>query len=543
MALALVAVGVWLLLAGRGNAFHGDELYYYAHLVAVDGVPTTVHGIEYVLAPHNAHGVIAGRLAYEVLFELVGTDYFWFRLVEVIGVLACATLLFLHARRLVSPWLALAFGLSLLTVGSANETLMWPFDLHTVYAAALGLGAIFACERGDRRGDALACGLLTLSVATLEVGLAFAVGVAVSVLLRADRLRRLWIFLVPVALYLAWSVWARKFGQSAFELENVTLIPSTAARALAAVLGSLLGLNPRDLWAGLTGISAAAWVAAAAAVAALVLRIRRGGLAPAFWVFLATALAYWGTMAMGARAPDSTRYIFVGSLLVLLVAVEALRGLRLPRALAPVAFLVVAFAFWPNLEKLNDGRRSELRDAAVLRAELGMLDLAGPHSALPGYAPSTDARVGEAYGYLGVGLDTTNYFHGAAEYGELGMSVPEVRAANLEVRHIADASLVGAYAMGLREVTPPPNSRMCPSVTDASAKNVAYFELDSRGALLGAISGPVEIDVSRFVRGLPGVKLGDIERGDWVAVDLPRDRAPDPWRAVVDGPVRVCPLR
>lgn len=191
LALAMVASATWLLLAGKGNVLHGDELFYFSHLVDKGGGLARIDGAEYLFAPHNGHLVILGRLFYELLFGLFGSDYFWFRAAEVLGILTCSGLFFALAWRRTSPPIALAFTLPLLTLGYANEVLMWPFDLHTLYSAALGLGAFLALERDDRRGDVLTAVLLVLSVAMLEVGVAFAVGVAVSVLLRDDRRRRL----------------------------------------------------------------------------------------------------------------------------------------------------------------------------------------------------------------------------------------------------------------------------------------------------------------------------------------------------------------
>jgi hypothetical protein len=541
LALAMIASATWLLLAGRGNGLHGDELFYYAHLVGKDGINSTLHGLEYLLAPHNAHLVFGGRLAYEALLDLGGTDYTLFRAVEVLGILLCAGLFFASARRGLDPWVALAMSISLLTLGYANETLMWGFDLHTVYAAALGVAAILLLERGERRADLFACLLLVLSVATLEVGLAFAIGAAVSVLIRNDRARRLWIFLVPLALYVAWWAWARKFGQSDIELSNVKLIPHELVDALSAVVGSVLGINSSPE-AAFVGTTPAATVAAGFALAGLVYRVRRGGVPPALWAFLATALAYWLTMAMGGRAPDSTRYVFVGTLLVLLVAAEAMKGLRFSPLAIGGFFLVVALAIPPNVAKLNDGRGYELHEAEVNGAEYGMLDLAGPARTVDGYYPGLDPRVQEAGGRVGVGIAAESYFPSSDQYGSLRMPLATLRHKDSGLRNAADATLVGAYGLNLEPRSAPAGGSSCPSVTDASRENVAYFKLEPGGAVLGAPSGPVEVSLSRFTGGLPAVPLGTIPAGRWAEVRIPRDAAPDPWRAVVNGPVAVCPL-
>ena len=61
---------------------------------------------------------------------------------------------------------------------------------------------------------------------------------------RDDRWRRVWIFLIPLVLFAIWWLWAQKFGQSEVELVNVKLIPIDFTNALAAVVGSIFGLNP-----------------------------------------------------------------------------------------------------------------------------------------------------------------------------------------------------------------------------------------------------------------------------------------------------------
>lgn len=543
LVLAMAASATWLLLAGAGLTFHDDELFYYANLVTRDGVTAPLFGVEYLFAPHNGHLVLLGRVAYEILFDLAGSSYVVFRAVEVVGVLLCAGLFFLLARRRTSPWIALALSISLLFLGYANETLIWPFNLHTVYAAAFGLGAFLALERDDRAGDVAACVLLVLAVATLEVGLAFVVGVAVLVLLREDRGKRLWIFLVPVALYALWWLWARQFHQSDLLFSNIRLVPSELVNALGAVAGCLLGLNPTggEVRPELVEVAPGGMVAAGFAIAGLVYRVRHGSVPPTLWAFLATAIAYWLTMAAGGRPPDSTRYVFVGAVLVLLVGVDAIRGIRFrPLAIAGF-FLVVALAIPPNVAKLYDGRNAMLYFSRVIGSEYAMLQLARDEVA-PGYIPASDPTVGEAGGGLLVPLTAGNYLEGAERNGPFGMSLPDLRSGDPRFGAIADATLVGALRLRLNPSPRPSGAGSCPSVTDATPRNVAYFDLEDGGAVLGARGQTVQVSLSRFGLNVPGVSLGTLRPGEFATLRIPPDAAPDPWRAVVSGPVYVCPL-
>jgi hypothetical protein len=544
LGIAMLVSATWVLLAGSDLAINGDEVFYIAQLVTRDGVVAPVHGVEYFFAPHNGHLVLGGRLVFQALFDLAGTHYFVFRIAEVAGILVCVGLFYALARRRTEPLIALAFSVSLLFLGYANETFLWPFDLHTVYALAFGLGALLALELGDRRGDVAACVLLTLSVMTLEVGLAFAVGVAVSVLLREDRSRRLWIFVVPIALYAAWWLWARKFGQSEAELANVDLIPRTVVDALASIAGSLTGLNPTgaDVPAMQTTVTTAGVVLAAIAVAALALRVRRGGVPPTLWVSLAIALAYWVQIAMGGREVDSARYLFVGTTMVLLVAAEALRGIRVQPLAIVAIFLVVALALPANIAKLYDGRAPMRAEAAVTHTEYTMLDLARGRVDSK-YVPASSAAVQEAGGGIFVPLSAGDYLDVRDSYGSLGIPLDEVRSEDLRMRWIADAALAGALAVELEHVAAPADPASCPSVLNAHPDDVAYFDLERGGVLLGSRAGrPVKVRVSRFARGLAQVPVGKLAPGEWATLKIPPDAARDPWLAVVDGPVYVCSL-
>jgi hypothetical protein len=542
---AMCVSATWLMIAGDGLTFVNDDVFYYAQfLVHGTGDIRPSHGLEYFLAPSNGHLQVLGKLIYRGIFEVFGANYAVFRAFDIAGVLACVALFFELSRRRVGPLVALVPCISLLFLGYAWESFIWAFDLHTIYALALGLGAILALLRGDRRGDVLACILLVLSIAMIELGLAFAVGIAVSVLLRPDRWRRLWIFLVPIALYGGWWLWAQHFDQPSIELANVKLIPLTVTNAVAAIAGSVFGLNPTGagVFEPTTGITGWGSALAALGVAALVWRVSRGGVPRTLWVFLAVAVAYWILIALGGRAADSSRYIFVGTLLVFLVAADALAGARLPAAAVFVALGVVAFAIPPNVAKLYDGRGPQLNDATTSRVEYAMLDLVrGPIP--PEYAPGKDKRVTDLGGSVFTPLEAGDYLEAADRFGHLGMPLDELREQSLERREIADASLVGALGLKLRPAPVPAQPADCPSSLDGRPGHGVFFTPPRAGTLLGSRSKqPIEVSLGRFGEGGAGVRLGKLSPGEWASVDLPADSAPDRWWVVLDGPAYVCPL-
>jgi hypothetical protein len=541
----MMVSATWLLISGRNTTFSGDDIYYYARYI-IHGFSTEPgNGVEYFLAPHNGHLQLGGKLLYRLLFEIAGTNYTFFRAVDIAGILIAVGLFYVLARRRVGPLAALAPCVLLLFLGYAWEPLIWAFDMHTVYALVFGLAALMMFDRNDTRGDVAGCVLLVASVSMIELGLAFILGAAVLILVQRGRWQRLWVVLVPIVLYVAWWLWARQFHQPAINLRNIHLFPIDAVNALAAIAGSLTGLNPTgaDVAAQVTTITAAGTVLAFIGLVALVLRVRRGPVPHTLWAFLTVALAYWLTIALGGREPDSSRYIFAGSVLVLLVAADALSGIGLrPLAIAGL-FVVVAIAIPPNLAKFYDGRRLQLNDAAASRTEYAMLELGG-NRIKPGYNPGTDPAVIEVGGGVNASLPVEEYFRAAGEFGSLGYSLDQVRDQAPEFRQAADVTLVDGLGIHLQDVPNPPAPSNCTEIANGSPQLLAYFPLPPDGGLIHARSHePVEVRLNRFAKDGDGVTIGQIEPGSWVELRVPPDNASVPWRILVNGRVTVCSLR
>jgi hypothetical protein len=257
-----MALGSALMLAqGRDTSFSGDELAYFARLIDIHGGgqghdwPSPY----YLFAPHNGHLQLIGKLFYEAVFAVAGPSHATLRVIETLAVLGCVALFFELARRRVGSALALGPCLVLLVLGAAWENLLWPFDLHTLLALAAGLGAMLALERGGPRGDAITCALLAVSTFTLELGLVFLVAAAIVILLGAQARRRVWILVIPAALYAVWWVWARQFGQSSLDLANLPHLPASLLDSLTAVIAALLGLFPAGVAVAVHNLGTTAW--------------------------------------------------------------------------------------------------------------------------------------------------------------------------------------------------------------------------------------------------------------------------------------------
>jgi hypothetical protein len=541
------AIGVsatWLILAGYGLSFANDDLFYYAHLVNRDGVEIPIHGLKYFFAPSNGHLQVFGKLVYEVLFDFAGGGNYWvFQAFDVAGVMACVVLFFVFAKRRIGPIPALVPCVSLLFLGFGWEAFIWAFDMHTIYALAFGLGALLLLERGDRRGDVASCVLLVLSVGMIELGLAFALGVAVAVLLAPGGWRRAWIFLVPLALYAIWWIWSRQFHQSSIHLSNIRLVPKTVTDALAAIAGSVFGLNPTGpgVPQPITEITIWGGVIAAIAVVALAYRLSRCKVPPELWAFAAVALGYWGLIALGARGADSSRYIFAGTTLVFFVMASALRGIAIPWKAVVVASSLVAVAIPANVQKLYDGRLPQLNDGKIGRTEYAMLDLARGH-VRPDYGPGKDPVVGEAGGTTFTALEAGNYLRAAEEIGPIGFSPQEVTEQSPSLRRIADLSLIRALRLKAPAVSAPGTEADCSELRPGAPGAVAEAPLPQGGAVVGVPGiGFATVGLRRFAApSAPSYELVRVGRGGWVEISIPIDAAEIPWQLVVDGPVQVC---
>lgn len=545
--LLLLAAGAisftWLLLAARGVAINGDDVFYYAHFVTREGVTAPLYGLEYFFAPSNGHLQVLGKAIYEVSFTTAGADRYWLlQGFDLLGVMGCVVLFFVFAKRRVGPIPALVPCVSLLFLGFGWEAFLWAFDMHTIYALLFGLAALLLIEREDRWGDIGAACFLVLSIAMIELGLCFIAGALVAVLLGPERWRRVWIPLVPLALYGVWWIWARQFEQSSIVFSNIRLLPATEANSLAAIAGSVFGLNPTGAGVPPSVTELTPWgaVLAGVAIIALVIRISRGKVPPQLWVFATVAFCYWGLIALGGRPPESSRYIFAGTTLVFFVMAAALEAVPIPRKAVLAAACVVALAIPANLQKFYDGRGPMLAEARATGAEYGALDLSRGHVD-DAYVPGSDPAVQEVGGALFVPLSAADYYRSADRFGGVGFSPEEIRNQDLRYRLVADATLIGALRIELLPADRPPAADSCPAVTDASPENLAYFELPDDGALLGpAGSGSVEVSLSRFGAGQAGVPLGSLSSGQWAEMKAPPDAAADPWFVLVDGPTRVC---
>ncbi|HEY7456375.1 MAG TPA: hypothetical protein VH703_03785 [Solirubrobacterales bacterium] len=542
---AMLCSAALILYTTHGQNFAIDEILYYGRVADKGGelVHYPPFSPEYLLAPFNGHLALGGRFVYELVFATVGAEYTVFVLVNIAALFAVVALVFELVRRRLGNLAALAPCIVLLFLGFAREQLLWPLDFNTAASLAAGLGAVLAIQREDRRGDLLACLLLLLSVAMIELGLSFAVGIAVwlAVSRRREAPRRAWVAAVPILLYAAWYVWALKFGQSEGSAANVDLIPAAFLHGAAAALGSLTGTNP--IVAG-AYVGPVTWFGRALAIAlgvVLVVRLWGRQLPHTIWVWLLVLGSYWTLLALAARPVEGSRYILVAAVLIVLIAAEMVR--RRVADGAAIALLVLALVALPaNIAQLTEGRDDDALHhyPPVSSTELAMFELAREHVD-PDYIATIDPRVAEVDGGIFIGIPAGAYLDAAAANGSIAYSLDEVRGKDERLRLIADASLVGALGVGLKPSTPPPGTAKCRSVEVPAGEESTSFRVAAGSTYLRPrTSDRTGLWLARFADSPRSIGIDYLPRG-WSKLTIPADSAPDPWRAAVDHAVVACP--
>lgn len=544
LALAMLASAAFLLWLTRGLTFYNDEIGW------VVSAPLD-YNIGAILRPHNTHLIALPRLIYTTSLHLFGPSYLPIRVIAIGGVLLCAGLFFALARRRVGGVVALAGTLVLLFFGTAWEVTVSPIGIPFLYATALGLGSFLALERGDRRGDVAACVLLVLALACHSIALIFLIGVAVAVLLGEDRLRRAWVFGIPLALFALWWLQAAESpskGGSLAEPSNITGLPLFAFLSLGAVVDAVLGLNVRPGSGAVVGFNQTplfnwtlAPVLAVIAIVALALRLRRGAVPRGLWAFGATLLALWLLTGMSAgpgRGPTTQRYLYPGAVALLLVAAEGARRVRFSRWGLVALFVVVAVSVAANVSHALHARQFLAAFSVNLRPTLAMIELAGSDGD-PSYRPGRQTpRVSPKH----IGVRSSDYLTGVARWGSFAAPIDAVRRAPPPVRNRADVVL--ARALGVQAVPAPAvgASRSC--VTRQSPEDVPQvIELPPGGATLesvGGRSGPVALRRFGDAFSAPAGELPPRGRAVlWIPTDAASDRW---WTSVPGGRLRVCAL-
>jgi hypothetical protein len=522
LAVAMAVAATVLLHYGSGLTFFQDSWEFLMN--RRDPSAATL------LDPHNEHIVLLPVLITQLSLRLFGMSSMTPELVLLVALqLGVAGLLFVYARRRLGPWPALFAATLLLFLGPAWQDLLWPFQVGFVGASAFGLAALLALENEDERWDQAACAFLAISIGFSSLGIAYAVACAVNVCRRRGErgLRRAYVFSLPLLLYAAWYAGWGHDAENSFSAHNVLVSPRYVWEGLTASLDSALALG--TIFDEVVGRSR--W-GAPLLIVLLALAAYRGhqrrGFFSGLWPVLAAAATFWFLAAFNqgpGREPYSSRYLYVGVLFVLLIAVNLLQGVRIGRRglLAAAAATVAIVGF--NLVPLREGRDFFEKQTVLTRADLGAIEIAErtvePSLRLPPEAAGT-VFLNE--------IEAGEYLRAVDEFGSPAYSPAELAAAPEDGRMHADLVLANALPLTIEteadEAAAGGCVRVAGTVPLALRPGTTTIELGP--------GGEGTLRLRRFAdRGYP-LNSGSLPAGSTTRLSVPRDRLQRPWRLLVE---------
>ena len=525
LAVGIVAYAITALMLTRGVVPTSDEVSFFA---AVDGFDPSSF-----FDPHNGHLIAVTRLIWAINLELFGVDHLPIRVSMIVAVAATAVVLFLLLRRRLGGLVAVCPVLVVLFCG-ATPIALQPFVMMFAQACAFGLAAYLVLERDGRWCNPVACILLVLSVLTIEVGVAFAFGALIWLLLDGRKgLSRSWVAIVPLAVYGAWYVWAPPYDAAQSDVFNIVLFPSYAANAAAAGAGALSGLAVDFVDAAKPAALDIGWgrIVLVGIVALIVVRARRDGLSKLQLAVIGALVVLWAAGAVNygpLRAPEAERYAFTAVVALVLLLGEAYRGARLtPRGLILVLLLTAA-ALGPNLYLLREQGADLRARSAEVRTRLSVLELAGSN---------VDPSFNQG---LLLPVNAGDYLAAARRYGGgFGGGAASLVNAGPGLGRTADETLASMLGLHLE----PSAAASGPGCTTVSGPDLSSgVDLPPGGAVLES-DQPTDVRVGRYNPAVV-VSVGSMPGGEARALVIPTDSSTVPWQAALPGASRVeaCPI-
>jgi hypothetical protein len=528
---ALLASVVLLLVLESDLTFFQDT---WAFLLRRRGF-----GADVFLEPHNEHIVVIPVALEKLLVAAFGMTSAAPEQVAMTLVLAAtAALVFVYARRRLGSWPALLAAVLLLFVGPAWEVLLWPFEIALAGSVLFGVATLLALDPGTRRGDRAACVCLAISIGFSSLGVAFVAAAVVDVVQRrrSHGLRRAYLAAVPILLYAAWWAGWGHDAETHLSLHNVLFSPLYVYEGLAASLASLLGLPT----IGIAGKAVWGTPVLLALLAALGLRLVRGFRpSPRLWPAVAVGAVYWFLAAFNyipGREAYTSRYMYAGAALVLLLAAELLRGVRFDRTALLAGGALTSAAVALNLVPLNEGR-DWLREQTVLtRSDLAALEIAH-RSVEPGFSLTPEVAGTASL----VDVDAGDYLEMAAAHGSPAYTPAELLTAPSAGRRQADVVLAQALPVSTRSRPGlrPGRKAACLRVPAAPT------DLPLGPGLTRIVVPPGEpaaISLRRFAPGGFPVVPAPAPGGGTTLLRIPRDSSARAWLLHVEAarPVKVC---
>jgi hypothetical protein len=523
---ALIAAAILLIALGWQLTFFQD-----AWSVLMERRPFDAHSL---FTPFNEHLLVLQVLVEKILVDIFGMhNAHPEMLFTTASLLAAAALLFVYVRRCAGDWMALFAACLMLFLGSAWQVLLWPFEMNFTASLAAGLGMLLMLEREDRRGDAIACLLLLVAIGFGSFGLSFAAAALVDVCVR-HRSRgwgRIWLFAIPVVLYLGWYAGWGHEAQHHLTLHNVLASPVYVVEGLAAAISSLTGLGS----GGATGASDPTWgrpLLILLVGLAVWAQKKRPGVALTFWPVVAVGLSYWllaGFNFIPGREASATRYQYAAAAIVLLLAAELLRNWRFSPRVLWVAAAATVLMIAPNLAQLGSGYDVLKEQSVLTRSDTGAIEIAG-RTVAPTFALTPENSGTPSL----INVSAGNLLPAVREHGSVGYSPAELAGAAEPGRHWADVVLSQALPLRLEPTGESFSSdratgSACVAIPAGESAPEVKLEPGTTKILVPP-GGEASVFLRRFAEDEYPVQLGSVAGSTVDRLVIPRDNAPEyPW--------------
>ncbi len=535
LGLALAGAAVLTFTSTEGHNLYADEVQVLS--TYRDWDPGTL------LKAAGGHLIITTLFLYKAIFGIFGADsYLPNRILHVGFALLCGLLFYALARKRVSKMLALAPTTVLLFLGSGAEIVATPFGVLGYVGIACGLAMFLALEREDRTGDVLAALFLTAGLASYSINVAFGVGAAVWIWQRGarpggdvGRWQSAWVVVAPAILYGIWRLTELEPGETNLSAANAFDIPTAILTSLAAACASITGLFRVPSGGGPAGTVAWGYPLAAAAIAAVIWRFRSGPpVNRRIWVWFWSLLSFWVLVGLNLgplREPEASRYVYIGVLLLLLMAVELVRGLPMPRWAGWTIAAVVGASVLANGVALKQAGDTYADAGTNLSAQLAAVDIAGE-------AANQDATILALPENVPVVQDlkipVRDYREATADFGSPAFSEAELLASDEVSKSATDLQLI--RLLGLNVAPAPRMPTGCSPVIATSAGAASIMQVPP-GELYVAANpkSPVSVGVRRFSDGTT-IPLRGVAAGGIGVLTIPADRSQKPWTAVISSP-------
>ncbi len=540
--------GLLIAWMGRGVSLIGDEWAWI--FASVDP------RFEDLFQNYNGHLMATTYALYDLLTRISLAHLWIYRAPALILHLVVAYLVFCLARRRLDSFTALVPTAVVLFLGTGADAYLSGLNYNELAATAACLGALLLLERQTPQADAAASGLLVLGIASFSNAVAFAAGVVVELLVRSDRsLRRLWIPLVPFALYAGWRL---RWGSSSDAAPgSPTDVIRQAFRAATGAFAGLAGVQLENF----TLKAHLPWLAAVAQIVLILLIVgtctvftmRHHRVSPRLANLVVTGAILWLLIGLGRSSQEvyASRYVYEGAIIALLILVElaAVFAVQTSTVRRILAFSI-AVAIVLNIGWMAVWARHLRKASDLTRAQLAALEIAGSEAA-PSFRPAS--------GFLLDHVTAGDYFAAVREFGDSPAYSPgELRRAPEIQREAADRVLVRALALKLTAA----GLRFTPA--DVQVEHLASGRLTHRGnCLLVSPRRDQAMAVDLVVRSSKGVTLMPTPRAalhiqvrrfadQYEPVPIPVHRtgrlliplggAGDPWhlRVIANAPTTVC---